>query len=122
MYLGLTAGFPIIKLSKYESLKFDAKFKDTKKDYVIWVSDEPFSLTGHPDDDKNCLELKGLSKASNTERGYLVPKGNGTFETPKYEREGYVYIKWGIYNATKANIGGGVLMPDETTTVIANAS
>lgn len=118
VYLGLTAGFPIIKLDKYEKLKFDAIFKDTKKDYVIWVSNKPFSSTGHPDDDTNCLELKGLTKASNTSRGYLVKNGSGTFETPKYKDAGYVYLKWGIYNDTKANIGGGILKPTGYATVI----
>ena len=118
VYLGLTAGFPIIKLDKYEKLKFDAIFKDTKKDYVVWVSNKPFSSTGHPDDDTNCLELKGLTKASNTSRGYLVKNGSGTFETPKYKDAGYVYLKWGIYNDTKANIGGGVLQPTGYATVI----
>lgn len=117
VYLGLTAGFPIIKLDKYEKLKFDAIFNDTKKDYVIWVSNKPFSSTGHPDDDTNCLELKGLTKASNTSRGYLVKNGSGTFETPKYKDAGYVYIKWGVYNATKANIGGGILKPTGYATV-----
>lgn len=117
VYLGLTAGFPIIKLDKYEKLKFDAIFKDTKKDYVIWVSNKPFSSTGHPDDDTNCLELKGLTKASNTSRGYLVKNGSGTFETPKYKDAGYVYLKWGIYNDTKAKIGGGILKPTGYATV-----
>ena len=117
-FLGLTSGFPIIKLNKKEKLKYDVKFKDQTKDYVIWVSNRPFSSTGHPDDDTNCLTLKGVSKSTNTSRGYLVKNGQATIETPEFEKENYVYIKWGIYNSDKAQIGGGTLMPTETVKVI----
>ena len=112
-HLGLTGGFPLMKLDPGERLTYNVKFEDKNLNYVIWVADGPFSRDGHPDGNTRCLQLTGLNKATNTQRGYVVIEGEGTFTTPAFTNEGYVYIKFGINQEEMENIGGGVLMPEE---------
>ena len=116
-YLGLTAGFPLIKLNKDERLTYNLKFADISKNYVVWFSTRPYNLDTHPDTDDNCIEVTGLNKAQGTDKGYMVVSGEGTFTTPIISEDCYLYLKWGINNATKANIAGGRLMPEKEGTI-----
>ena len=114
-YLGVQAGFPLIKINKDEKLEYNLEFSDKSKNYVVWISKRPFKTTGHPDDDDNCLtDLIGLDKSKNANKGYSVVSGEGTFTTQKFNEDCVLYIKWGINNSTKANIAGGILKPEST--------
>ena len=117
-HLGLTSGFPLVQVDKNTSLRYNLKFKDATKDYVVWVSAVPFSSELHPDKDPDCLELTGLDKADVGEKGYLVKKGKGTFTTDVIDKESTIFIKWGIYNKDLYKIGGGILMPEEDGYII----
>ena len=117
-HLGLTSGFPLIQIDKNTSLRYNLKFEDATKDYVVWVSAVPFSSELHPDKDPDCLELTGLDKADVGEKGYLVKKGKGTFTTDVIDKESTIFIKWGIYNKDLYKIGGGKLMPEEDGYII----
>ena len=113
-YIGLSGGFPLIEMKKDEQLTYDIEFKDKSKNYVLWVSKRPFDLTGHPDDDSNCIELEGVNKASGCNKGYSIVEGKATIKTQKMADDCYLYLKWGINAATKADIGGGILIPAKT--------
>ena len=117
-HLGLTSGFPLVQIDKNTSLRYNLKFEDATKDYVVWVSAVPFSSELHPDKDPDCLKLTGLDKADVGEKGYLVKKGKGTFTTDVIDKESTIFIKWGIYNKDLYKIGGGKLMPEEDGYII----
>ena len=117
-HLGLTSGFPLIQTDKNSAVKYNLRFKDTTKDYIVWVSDKPFIADGHPDGDPNCLKLKGLEKSDVGERGYIVKKGNGTFTTDALKDESVIFVKWGIYNKDLYKVGGGILMPEQKGFII----
>ena len=106
-HLGLTSGFPLIQIDKNTSLRYNLKFEDATKDYVVWVSAVPFSSELHPDKDPDCLKLTGLDKADVGEKGYHV-----------IDKESTIFIKWGIYNKDLYKIGGGKLMPEEDGYII----
>lgn len=105
-------------MKKGDLLKYDITFEDKTKDYVIWASYKPFKNTGFPDDDTNCCKFfdshgTELNKPTNCQRGYLITNGEGTIYTPEIAEDGYLCIKFGIYDSEKANIGGGVFKPVE---------
>ena len=114
-YLGVQAGFPLIKVNKDERLEYNLAFADKSKNYVVWISDRPFKKTGHPNDDDRCLSnITGIDPARNADKGYLVVSGEGTFKTQTFTEDCYLYIKWGVNSSTKADIAGGTLMPEST--------
>ena len=114
-YLGVQAGFPLIKVNKDERLEYNLAFADKSKNYVVWISDRPFKKTGHPNDDDRCIStITGIDPARNADKGYLVVSGEGTFKTQTFTEDCYLYIKWGINSSTKADIAGGTLMPEST--------
>ena len=117
-HLGLTSGFPLIQIDKNSQLRYNLKFEDTTKDYVVWVSNSPFLSSTHPDNDPNCLKLNGLEKANVGKKGYLVKKGKGTFTTDVIEPESTIFIKWGIYNKDLYKIAGGILKPEKEGFII----
>ena len=116
-YLGLSAGYPLMKIKAGERLNYTLKFQDKTLNYVVWFSDRPFNITAHPDND-NCLtNIVGLDKASQTNKGYVVTEGEGTFTTPIYDKDGYLYLKWGLNQLDKYEIAGGELLPTANGTI-----
>ena len=117
-YIGLTGGFPLMKINKGEILKYNLRFVNKDNNYVVWFAKRPFNASGHPDDDSACLtNIKGLTKADNTNKGYVVLSGEGSFETVTAEEDYYLYLKWGINAQKKEDICGGSLHPYATGTI-----
>ena len=116
-HLSLAAGFPLVEINKGETFEYEVKFKDTSKNYTIWVSKRPFDPETHPDDNTNCIELNDVPLAKNCTRGYSIVSGSATFKTNEIKEDCVLYIKFGISNTDKTKVAGGLLMPAESGTV-----
>ena len=118
VFIGISGGYPLMKMNKDEKLEYNLEFSDKTKNYVVWICTRPFIRDGHPDNDDKCLtNITGLSLSKNTTQGYSVPLGKGTFTTEKFNEECILYLKWGIDNSDKNKIAGGILKPEKQGTV-----